>query len=639
MQQLYLRTYLFAFFLLPAALLLSQNLILNPGFEDGGEGNEFFNWSELNGADYMVATTEADQVHSGDRAVRVSSPGFENEPWRVQLLSDAVQTYPGNTYTFTIWAKAEAEGATMRFSTQPNALYGPDLEIPTEWSQISYTFVANVDATSIALDMGYNDVTFYIDDAEMLAPENPCVDAYDAPEDQAPIAAGKNKFIGSVYGNNQTDDFTHYFNQVTPENAGKWGSVEGTRDTFNWAQLDEIRAFAAANDYPFRFHVMLWGAQQPTWLKPLSDEEKLEEIREWFAAVSEHYDGSSDARATLEYLEVVNEFINQPPDNEGQNADDPGSGDYIRALRLLNEEYGTEPGEYDWIVNAFKLAREYFPCEETKLMLNEYHVIIGFNNTTERYVEVANLLHEQGLVDVLGFQAHAFSTRVYGDDYSDERFAAQTAELQANLDYVASVGLPMMATELDIDGNSDRTYTATEDQTVADNFQLEEYRRVFGLIWNHPSVIGITLWGYRSGLWRSDQEAYLIDPCTDTPRPALAEYLNDEIRNGENPPLNEFSYSCETTSLFGGPTDLETTVALFPNPAGRTVTLQLGSALINADVRIHDQLGRELLRRALPAGQQRFDLDLAARGIRSGVYLVTIRSGSQQRTLRLVVGR
>ena len=33
-------------------------------------------------------------------------------------------------------------------------------------------------------------------------------------------------------------DFITYWDQITPENEGKWGSVEGTRDQMNWAALD-----------------------------------------------------------------------------------------------------------------------------------------------------------------------------------------------------------------------------------------------------------------------------------------------------------------------------------------------------------------------------------------------------------------
>jgi endo-1,4-beta-xylanase len=38
-----------------------------------------------------------------------------------------------------------------------------------------------------------------------------------------------------------------YFDQLTPENAGKWGSVEGTRDVMNWTDFDTAYNFARGN--------------------------------------------------------------------------------------------------------------------------------------------------------------------------------------------------------------------------------------------------------------------------------------------------------------------------------------------------------------------------------------------------------
>src|SRR4030042_902031 len=55
-----------------------------------------------------------------------------------------------------------------------------------------------------------------------------------------PLASGKDKFIGNVISNGYSirPDFSKYWNQVTPENAGKWGSAEPTQGNFNWTQLD-----------------------------------------------------------------------------------------------------------------------------------------------------------------------------------------------------------------------------------------------------------------------------------------------------------------------------------------------------------------------------------------------------------------
>lgn len=54
----------------------------------------------------------------------------------------------------------------------------------------------------------------------------------------AQIAVNKCKFLGNVIGNSVPTSFDLYWNQVTPENAGKWGEAEAEPDVMNWAPLD-----------------------------------------------------------------------------------------------------------------------------------------------------------------------------------------------------------------------------------------------------------------------------------------------------------------------------------------------------------------------------------------------------------------
>src|SRR3982751_7141079 len=82
----------------------------------------------------------------------------------------------------------------------------------------------------------------------------------------AQIAAGKAKLVGNVTGNSVPTNFGTYWNQVTPENGSKWGSVEGTRNQMNWAAVDAAYNWAQANGYKFKFHNFVWGAQYPGWL-------------------------------------------------------------------------------------------------------------------------------------------------------------------------------------------------------------------------------------------------------------------------------------------------------------------------------------------------------------------------------------
>lgn len=316
----------------------------------------------------------------------------------------------------------------------------------------------------------------------------------------APLAAGKQKYLGGVHSggsSNQEMGIPLYWNQVVPENAGKWGSVEATRDVMNWTELDAAYIRAKSNSLPFRFHVLIWGAQQPAWIRDLPDAEQLEEINEWFAAVAARY-------PDIDYLEVVNEAFRDQPDITWKwltfvdNSTDPNCGNYKKALG------GNGTTGWDWVLNAFRLARQYFP--NTKLMLNDYG-IISDGNATNNYVALINLLKAENLIDVIAEQAHAFNTS-----------GASATNLTNNLNTLSATGLPIWITEFDVDGSTDA-------------IQLAEYQRVFPVLWEHPSVIGITTWGYRPGLWRPLANLVLADGTERSAMSWLRDYVAATIPN------------------------------------------------------------------------------------------------------------
>jgi GH35 family endo-1,4-beta-xylanase len=303
---------------------------------------------------------------------------------------------------------------------------------------------------------------------------------------------GRDKWLGSV--NELTRPaFTEYFNQVTPENAGKWGSAAGTSRTaaMRWTQLDQAYQFAETNNFPFNFHVLVWGNQQPGWMAALPAEEQLIEIKKWFAAVAERY-------PNIKWLQVVNEPLHDPPDcthsaNQGGNCN--ASGNYARALGGAN---GTDGTGWDWILNAFRLAKQYFP--NTKLMINDYS-ITNSDNATTQYLQIIDILKRENLLDIIGEQGHAFSTT--GD----------MAVHRRNLDRLAATGLPIQITELDIDGQA-------SGGVAGDVVQLRNYRRIVPVFWEHPGVEGITVWGWRQpNHWRNAQNAPIV-LSNDMPKPA-----------------------------------------------------------------------------------------------------------------------
>jgi len=306
-----------------------------------------------------------------------------------------------------------------------------------------------------------------------------------ASADPGPIAAGQAKFLGSAYSAPQARDFGSYWNKVTPENAGKWGEVEAVRDVMDWSGLDEAYAFARQNGFPFQMHVLIWGNQQPEWIKTLPPAEQREEIEEWFAAVAQRY-------PDMDYVEVVNEPLHDPP-----SKDDEGGGNYLEALG------GEGASGWDWVIESFRLARAHFP--RSRLLINDYSI----TNTPEdarRYRAIVELLQKENLVDGIGVQGHAFATTP----------EVSMAVHKANLDLLAATGLPIYVTEFDIDGKTDAR-------------QLKDYKRVFPVFWEHPAVAGVTLWGFRPGLWRTRERAYLVR-SNGRERPALR-WLREYVRS------------------------------------------------------------------------------------------------------------
>ena len=331
--------------------------------------------------------------------------------------------------------------------------------------------------------------------------------------------------MGRTNGSGSVNELTRpqfktYFNQVTPENAGKWGSAAGTTRTaaMRWDNLDAAYTFAQTSGFPFNFHVLVWGNQQPTWMAALPAEEQLAEIKKWFAAVADRY-------PDIEWLQVVNEPLHDPPDcthsaNQGNNCN--SSGNYARALGGAN---GTDGTGWDWILNAFRLAKQYFP--NTKLMLNDYS-ITNSNTATTQYLQIIEILKRENLIDVVGEQGHAFSTT--GD----------MAVHKGNLDRLQATGLPIQITELDIDG-------VAAGGVPGDEVQLRDYRRIVPVFWEHPGVEGITVWGWRQpNHWRNAQNAPIV-LSDDTPKPA-ALWLHDYVR-GIAPPFRRTSGSRSTTSM------------------------------------------------------------------------------------------
>jgi GH35 family endo-1,4-beta-xylanase len=272
-------------------------------------------------------------------------------------------------------------------------------------------------------------------------------------------------FVGNITTNGAVrSDFLQYWDQITPENEGKWASVESTRDVYNWSGLDRAYNFAMANNIPFKQHTFIWGNQSPGWINTLSPAEQAAEIEEWIRDYCARYPNTA-------MIDVVNEAT-------------PGHAPAAYAQSAFGN---------NWIIRSFQLARQY--CPNAVLILNDYNVLSW---DTDRFIQMARPAVEAGVVDALGAQGHGLEGQ-------------SLSSIQNKLNQVAALGLPIYISEYDV--------ARTNDQE-----QLQIMQQQFPLFYNHPSVAGITLWGYVVGsTWVNGSG--LVHP-NGTRRPAMNWLMN-----------------------------------------------------------------------------------------------------------------
>jgi GH35 family endo-1,4-beta-xylanase len=302
----------------------------------------------------------------------------------------------------------------------------------------------------------------------------------------AQLAKGSGKFLGNITTRGQVrSDFLSLWNQITGENEHKWASVEGTRDRMNWGGGDRVANYAIQNKIPWKFHTLIWGSQYPGWMNNLSQAEQLEEITEWFDETKKHY-------PEIPMIDVVNEAYEA---NGGRHAPPPWK----------NALGGAGTTGFDYIVKAFKMARERWP--KAILIYNDYNTLEWPNEINWIKATMPKLVAAGAPIDAIGFQAHGLRGQ-------------SAATLKSRLDDIwSATKLPFFITEYDIGDNNDQT-------------QLDNYKAHITTMWNHPKVAGITIWGYIYGATWVNGTGIIRD---EKDRPAMT-WLKQFITDNPNPP-------------------------------------------------------------------------------------------------------
>jgi len=272
------------------------------------------------------------------------------------------------------------------------------------------------------------------------------------------------KFCGNTDTRNAVDPeglkFSTYWDQITPENAGKWGSVQSQASgEFKWATLDAIYEYAQKNGIAFKESSFVWGAGQPSGAT-------LVHVENWIKSFCQRYPNTK-------LIDVVQE---PPPHTTPSYAQSLGAD---------------ESGRFPYIVKAFKLARQY--CPHAVLILNDYNNI-EFADQQDYFVGIVSSSQQAGApIDAVGAQAHGLK-------------GLSAAVVKARIDRLAATtGLPVYITGYDIGDASDAV-------------QLANFQAHFPVFWQDPAVHGVTLWGWITGAtWISN--AGLVNGTA--PRPAM----------------------------------------------------------------------------------------------------------------------
>lgn len=280
----------------------------------------------------------------------------------------------------------------------------------------------------------------------------------------AQLSTNPDKFLGNITtgwpGSMDTDGLTYWklWNQVTPENASKWETVQGTRSNYSWGTVDNTFNYAKNHNFTYKFHAFLWGSQYPKWLESLSIKERFEAIETWYDAIRSHY-------STLPLVDVVNEAVgNHQPGNAMMKASVGGGG---------------KTG-YDWLIKAFEMAFERFP--NSILIYNDYN---SLRYDVDNYIALVKALRDAGApIDAYGNQAH-------------ELKGCSTSELSNVMKKQQdALKMPMYMTEYDI-------------SSTDDNEQLKYYKEQIPLMWQADYCAGITLWGFIYGkTWTDEGKGY-----------------------------------------------------------------------------------------------------------------------------------
>jgi endo-1,4-beta-xylanase len=242
---------------------------------------------------------------------------------------------------------------------------------------------------------------------------------------------------------------TREFDNVTPENEMKWGTVEAVRGQYDWSGADAIVRYAQQHHKTVRGHTLVWHSQLPDWVAALPASELRRVLRDHVTTEVKRYKGKIRA------WDVVNEIFNE---------------DGTRRDTIFRQKLGD-----GFVADVFRWAHAADPA--ATLYVNDYN-IEGRNAKSDAVYDLVKTLRRQGVpIGGVGVQAHLSTQYGFPDGY------------RVNLARFAALGVDVAITEADV-----------RIPTPPDAAKLDTQASYFGQLWDGCHAVRrcveFTTWGF-----------------------------------------------------------------------------------------------------------------------------------------------
>ena len=272
------------------------------------------------------------------------------------------------------------------------------------------------------------------------------------------------------------------FSSVTCENAMKIQATQPTATTFDFSQSDSIANYCVRNGIRIHGHTLVWHQNLPAWLANFQGDSAAWEavLKTRIKTMITHFKGR------VKSWDVVNEAFN----------DDGTLRAFVSGTNTKTSLWAQKLGK-DYVARCFQYAREADP--DVKLFYNDYGQEYSSAKVNAILAMVADFKKRGIPIDGLGLQFH---TNIQHPD----------ANFQNAINQMASTGLLIHISELDIRMNSSQTYSQPTQEML--DIQKAKMKVIAGYYKAIPASqqFGITFWGISdANSWLKNDWPLLFD--------------------------------------------------------------------------------------------------------------------------------